>query len=312
MLFSGQGALILVALLLGSYFLGNISFAKVLSKLRNDDITRHGSGNPGTINMLRTHGILLGMLTLLLDGAKGALPALAAWCLFGGTGGGLTAVYATHLVGFMAVVGHIFPVLNKFKGGKGVATAFGYFTVINPLASAVMFVVGLLIFVLTKIASLGTLSYIAGFIVWQLVINFNSSAVYPMTILLVTATLIFVSHRSNMKKFLKRQESKFNFYELVQKDKDLILNSAKKAIKSKNQEVEKPETTQKNVKKDSKQNKEVVKEQPKQEVNKVVEGTINQEVEEVVEGNPKQKVSEQKTAKQKNKKTGTKSGAGKK
>ncbi len=212
----------LLLILLGAYFLGNVKFAKILAKLKDDDITKHGSGNPGTVNMLRTHGFLLGGLTLLLDGLKGAIPALVAYLVFGGVNGGLTAIYAMHLAGFIAVIGHNYPVIKKFKGGKGVATSFGYFTVVNPLLSAILFLVGIVIFAITKIASLGTLSYITGFIIVQMVLNFNIQSVYPLTILVLTAILIFVAHASNMIKLANKQENKFNFAEIIEKDKDFI------------------------------------------------------------------------------------------
>ena len=129
-----------VLLIVFSYFVGNISWARVFSKKQNGDITKSGSGNPGTMNMLRTYGVKLAFLTLILDALKGAIPALCGMFLFIYTG--LNQDVGIYLAGLCAVAGHMFPVIYKFKGGKGVATALGVFMVANPLWLILAFAVG--------------------------------------------------------------------------------------------------------------------------------------------------------------------------
>ena len=97
------------------YFLGNISNAKLISKLKKDDITKHGSGNPGTMNMLRTFGFKIGLLTLALDALKGAIPALLGFYLFGGLDAGEIAYVGLYCGGTSAVLGHCFPVFSKVR-----------------------------------------------------------------------------------------------------------------------------------------------------------------------------------------------------
>jgi glycerol-3-phosphate acyltransferase PlsY len=111
-------------LIIGSYFIGNISFAIIISKKKNGDITKVGSGNPGTMNMLRTYGFKLGFLTLVLDTLKGAIPSLIGLLIFGKVG--------LYTAGLSAILGHIFPVVRKFKGGKGIACTLGVFLVADP------------------------------------------------------------------------------------------------------------------------------------------------------------------------------------
>ena len=113
----GHVGALLVATILG-YLLGAIPFGLLLTRMAGmDDIRNIGSGNIGATNVLRTGRKKLAAATLFLDGAKGALAALAALRL-GGTEAGLVA-------GFAAVIGHNFPVWLRFKGGKGVATSLG-------------------------------------------------------------------------------------------------------------------------------------------------------------------------------------------
>ena len=73
-----------IILVLCGYLLGNISSAKLISRMKHDDITKHGSGNPGSMNMLRTFGFKYGLLTLFFDALKGAIPALLGFFMFGG------------------------------------------------------------------------------------------------------------------------------------------------------------------------------------------------------------------------------------
>ena len=120
-------ALKYILLIVCSYLLGSVNFARILSKnVMHGDITKSGSGNPGTMNMLRTYGFKAGALTLVLDALKGVIPALVGYFLFGGDGSN-AAYVGLYVGGLSAVVGHCFPVFYKFKGGKGVACLFFIF-----------------------------------------------------------------------------------------------------------------------------------------------------------------------------------------
>ncbi|MBQ7603087.1 MAG: glycerol-3-phosphate acyltransferase, partial [Clostridia bacterium] len=113
----------LAIVLVVSYFVGNINFARIISRHKNIDITIQSSGNPGATNMYRTFGPKLGYLTLLLDAIKGIIAACLGLFVLGHSyfppdADGLTGLY---VCGLAAMVGHCFPVIYGFKGGKGVS-----------------------------------------------------------------------------------------------------------------------------------------------------------------------------------------------
>ena len=102
------------------YLIGCFNFAVLISKLKRNDITKQGSGNPGTMNMTRTFGLKVGLLTFFCDALKGAVPALISYfiyrdCFFVGTTV-IVSDLARYFCGLFVVIGHIFPVTMKFKG----------------------------------------------------------------------------------------------------------------------------------------------------------------------------------------------------
>ncbi|MCI8413886.1 MAG: hypothetical protein HFE47_07355 [Clostridia bacterium] len=137
-----------------SYLLGNFNSAICISKLKKRDIRKLGSGNPGTMNMFRNFGKGIGLLTLALDALKGVIPCLAGWFVCGEAwqlGGNKIGLY----VGAVGVIiGHIFPVFYKFKGGKGIASSVGICLVLNWWATLISFTVGALFLIFFKVGSI--------------------------------------------------------------------------------------------------------------------------------------------------------------
>lgn len=116
------------------YFIGCINFALIISRKKKNDITKIGSGNPGTMNMTREFGWKVGLLTFLCDLLKGGIPTLVIWLIykgqtFAGTDGYRVVDFMRFFAGIFIVIGHIFPVNMKFKGGKGIASTVGVFWV---------------------------------------------------------------------------------------------------------------------------------------------------------------------------------------
>ena len=113
------------------YFIGCFNFARFISKKKHKDITKIGSGNPGTMNMSREFGWKIGVITFFCDAFKGGLPTLAAHLIFRKfvfSGSDVcVADVARYLAALFVIIGHIFPVTNCFKGGKGIASTFGGF-----------------------------------------------------------------------------------------------------------------------------------------------------------------------------------------
>lgn len=205
---------IIVAII--GYFIGNISFAKIISKYKlKDDITAKGSGNPGTMNMYRNFGTKIGALTLVLDVLKGAIPAVIGMLVFGLTEPGgvyegykltVNACSGLFVAGAATVFGHCYPVIYKFKGGKGVATTLGVFLVANPTLISIAFIgliVLLLVFEYGGVASIVT---VAAAVCWQ-------AHLYPgcyivLSCLLIIFVLVWFAHRKNILKTLTGEESK--------------------------------------------------------------------------------------------------------
>lgn len=198
-----------------SYFLGNISFARILSKRKNKDITKQGSGNPGTMNMLRTFGAGLGALTLVLDASKGVLASLLGFLLFGGDYASATSMMGLYLGGISVVLGHNFPVIYKFKGGKGVACILGVYLVASPLwvAGCLIFAfIYLYIFDYAAVASF-ILVTILTFIEGQ-----KFSNCLPITVLLFCIYFMMIyAHRQNIKRLLLGKENKVNLKKSLKK-----------------------------------------------------------------------------------------------
>lgn len=220
----------MILLILGGYLLGNFSSAKFLSRLKKDDITKHGSGNPGTMNMARTYGFGWGILTLFMDALKGAIPSLVGFFLFGGVDGGTNAYIGLFVGGFSAIVGHIFPVIYKFKGGKGVACIFGVFAVAEPIWTLIMFGVCFLYLLVFKYGALASfifitiLTMIEGY-------RFQGNVVICM-LLFGIFFLIWFMHRQNFFRLLIGKENKVNLFKR-KKNKLNINKQSKQEIKDK-------------------------------------------------------------------------------
>ena len=196
--------LLLVA---GSYLLGSIPFGLLLAKLFGaGDVRRVGSGNIGATNVARAAGILPGVLTLLLDAAKGAFPVWtasrvtqesAAWMM---------------LAGVAAFLGHCFPLWLKFKGGKGVATAAGVFLMLSPAALLGAAILFLLVAAYWRYISLASISAAAAmplliYFLWAPrhapphVITFGTLAI---------AVVIAFKHDGNIQRLVEGTEPRFS------------------------------------------------------------------------------------------------------
>src|SRR5262249_18356173 len=117
----------MVGIVLAAYLIGSIPFALLLARRWGSDLRRVGSGNLGAANVMRASGVAAGVTVAMLDIGKGALSVLIADRFS-------TNPSVPAIAGFAAVLGHIYPVWLKFRGGKGVATACGVFSVLTPAA----------------------------------------------------------------------------------------------------------------------------------------------------------------------------------
>jgi acyl phosphate:glycerol-3-phosphate acyltransferase len=190
---------------LASYLLGAISTGLVLARLFSEiDIRLDGSGNIGATNVTRLLGRRMGTLTLLGDTLKGFLPVYIGALLFPDPHGG--AYYlALSIFGLAAFLGHLFPVYLKFKGGKGVATAFGIFAYLAPAPLVLALALFVMVVAVSKYVSLGSLSVAAVLPLLLIAYSFP----LPVTVLgIIIGLLIFTKHKKNIGRLLLGTENK--------------------------------------------------------------------------------------------------------
>lgn len=192
---------------------GGIPFGYLIGRLMlKDDIRNHGSGNIGATNVARILGWKWGFVVLFLDALKGLLPTLATRLYLQDRGSVELMQLGAILAGICCIVGHMYPVWLKLRGGKGVATALGVILVIAPLASGIALLVFLIIFAATRIVGLASIVSVASFTVAQM-FNMGSKVFefeqLPMTLFstLVPALIIW-KHRSNITRMLHGDEKK--------------------------------------------------------------------------------------------------------
>lgn len=209
--------LYLIILAVCSYLFGNINFAKIISKSKNDDITKHGSGNPGTLNMLRTFGFKWAIFNMTLEICKGVVPTLVAKLVFKQFDLSQIAMY---IAGVSVILGHIFPVFAKFKGGKGVAAFAGFSFIALPWWVALIVLVVCFTFVtITSIGSIGTLGFVLISTVLQLIfINPSNYGWLCYVLLISVVTLIMYVHRGNIKRLFAGKENPTNIRAAFKKD----------------------------------------------------------------------------------------------
>ncbi len=225
-------------LLLGSYLFGNINFALLISKFKKQDIRGKGSGNPGTMNMLRNFGVKLGALTLALDVLKGLLPTMAGWLLFKGKytlGGFEWGMLMQYAAGFAAVLGHIFPMYLRFKGGKGVATTIGIFMYVRPLVAVAAFVLMLLYIYRFEFGSVGSLLFVTFMCIFEMSLIKTAFGVYPEVtalycILFMLGFMSYFAHRSNIKRLIMGMENRTPLRQIIATYRRRVEKKRKKKV----------------------------------------------------------------------------------
>ncbi len=184
------------------YLCGSIPFGLLLTQAAGlGDVRKIGSGNIGATNVLRAGNKKIAALTLICDGLKGYFPVLAA-TFWGGEQAALAA-------GFAALAGHILPVWLKFKGGKGVATGLGVIFAWSWTLGLLFCTVWLAAFLLMRISSVGALSAVVAVALGAL---FGMPHIpLPVWAFPLLALIIWVTHRANISRLLKGEESKSSF-----------------------------------------------------------------------------------------------------
>jgi glycerol-3-phosphate acyltransferase PlsY len=192
---------------MAAYLLGSIPFGLLVAKVfGGGDVRKAGSGNVGATNVARVAGPLAGILTLVLDAAKGSAAVWLAAHFSGEVAGWMV------LAGLAALIGHCFPVWLRFHGGKGVATAAGVFLMLSPLALLGSLLLFLIVVMFSRYVSLGSIAAAAAmplliYFLWAphhappLIVTFGAFA---------AAMLIVYKHDANIQRLVEGREPRFS------------------------------------------------------------------------------------------------------
>lgn len=214
-----------------AYLLGSIPFGYILVRIfRGEDVRQTGSGNIGATNVARK-APGLGIATLILDAGKGFAAVMAALEILRRNSPGLTAIVATPeqmeairraaqpgvqqfyvvaaIAAIFAILGHMYPVWLKFKGGKGVATGVGAFLAIAPMAVAGVLVIFLVVVAVFRYISLGSIVATAAFPVFAWALYRYQSSPGALAIMGGASLLIIYKHKDNIRRLLAGTEHRF-------------------------------------------------------------------------------------------------------
>ena len=195
------------------YALGNIPSGVLIGKCFGiADVRKHGSGNSGTTNVLRTAGWVPSVLTLICDCLKGWIACVIGRAIGSGVQGSLGADLGMLLGGFFAVVGHDFPVAMGFKGGKGIATSLALIIAIHPWLAVAELLTEIVVVAITRYMSIASLITAVMFPVFTAILC-RGRENYGMFVVFATAAgaLAIFQHRENIKRLMAGQENRLDF-----------------------------------------------------------------------------------------------------
>jgi acyl phosphate:glycerol-3-phosphate acyltransferase len=196
---------------LSAYLLGSIPFGFLLVRLfLKEDIRAKGSGNIGATNVVRSGAKKLGALTFILDAFKGFFAVWLASRIFFSLGlAPVPLTNATALAALCAILGHIYPVWLRFKGGKGVATAFGVFLALAPLAALAGLAVFAIIFALSKYVSLASILAAIAFLLFALFLPHAAHSPWLVAVIILIPIIVIAKHHQNIRRLLNGTEYRF-------------------------------------------------------------------------------------------------------
>ncbi len=204
--------LIYVIVAIIAYAIGSISFSVIISrKMAGFDVREKGSGNAGSTNMLRSVGKKAALLTLVCDILKGVV-AIAISLLIGKFNSSVDKAILVQIAAVAVVIGHTFPIFFEFRGGKGVATSLGVIILVNWQIGLICLVFALVLMILTRMVSLGSICAAILFPVLTVFIHEHYIVDGNYIIFgIIMAAFIAYNHRSNIKRLLSGTENKISF-----------------------------------------------------------------------------------------------------
>ncbi|MBE6808508.1 MAG: glycerol-3-phosphate 1-O-acyltransferase PlsY [Ruminococcaceae bacterium] len=200
---------------IAAYLIGSISFAIIFSNaFMKKDVRSMGSGNAGTTNVMRNGGFLPGALTFVCDALKGFVASFMGKLIFEYIMENTDAIwaqpiYGAYICGTACMLGHVFPIFFQFKGGKGVATSVGIFSVCCPIAIISGLAVFALVTIISKYVSLASIIATVTVVVLSIILYNKSASIIPQIVFIVImGAIVILKHKENIKRLLAGTESK--------------------------------------------------------------------------------------------------------
>jgi glycerol-3-phosphate acyltransferase PlsY len=184
-----------LALVLLAYLLGTFPSAALVARRSGKDVTQEGSGNPGASNITRMLGWKAGAVVLLLDMGKGALAA--------GVGLALDGHRGAYILGVAAVLGHVFPITRRFKGGRGVATAGGVLAVVFPLPMVVLAVVW---FAIARGLKKASIASVVCALLFPTIVAVRGGSALDIAVTSGLAAIVILRHLANLRRLVRGEE----------------------------------------------------------------------------------------------------------
>ncbi|MBW6515603.1 MAG: glycerol-3-phosphate 1-O-acyltransferase PlsY [Candidatus Cloacimonetes bacterium] len=198
----------LVLIIVVSYLMGSVPFGYLLGKIiKRIDIREHGSGNVGATNVLRVLGWKIGLIAFLLDLLKGFGAVLFAKLIMPESS--LIYIFA----GLTAIVGHMFTIFLRFKGGKGVATSAGVFAALIPVSILIALLCFIVVTIISRYVSLSSIVAAIALIVVQSVFTFRNGMqnIEYLILVIIVAGFIVFKHKTNISRLINGTENKISF-----------------------------------------------------------------------------------------------------
>ena len=204
---------IIVAII--AYIIGSINFSVIISKkIGGFDVREKGSGNAGSTNILRTIGVKTAIVTVILDILKGVVSILLAKFV-GNIAINADAALLVQIAGLCVVIGHTFPILFQFKGGKGVATSLGVLLTTNWQIGLICLIFAIIIMIFSKMVSLGSIGAAILFPILTLFMGehyiVEASGLKYFVFSIILAVFVIFNHRENIKRIMNGTENKLSF-----------------------------------------------------------------------------------------------------
>lgn len=216
MIWNWQTIVILIVCILAGYLLGSVNFAIIITRLfGKGDIRQYGSGNAGMTNVLRTVGKGAAALTLLGDFCKGIVSVLLLRLLLYFCAGVTDFILGEYLVAYASLLGHVFPLYYKFRGGKGILVSAGAMLILSPWSLLICLLGFLIVTTLTRYVSAGSITAALLYPVANLLVSWlrmGSPDWLLMLLAVPIALLVVYLHHANIQRLLSGTESKLSFH----------------------------------------------------------------------------------------------------